>query len=444
MPNTSKQLPLDLVLLFILTGIYLIESQPAGIYASTIISWLMWLGGIVAYGIAALWFQRHSGTAYVKFSHYIKLIVVVFLITSLIGVNIFSQIYLRQKTEPHLFVHDNPIQIELAVKNLVAGLNPYAVSYENTPLADWGRLTTLTGELIPNPALQHVIALPFHLVFSVPFYLVSTNLMGWYDQRVVYTLLFILTLILLYRLPRKLPDKLLALIVFAFNPLTVHDFVLGVNDIFVYFWILLAIWLLSRAQIKWSAIAVGLAVASKHFAWFLVPFWLLYIWLKNDELKTSNRLPELAKAVVTLLITVTLIVGPFIIWDPRAFFEDIYQYPAGTLPTSYPMSGFGFARLVIGSGAVASALDYFPFWKVQLAVGLPLLILLGWLQSKRNSVSTMMINYALLLVVLLFFSRFLHSNYLGFISMILITAYALSGDGQTIGSNSRKHETIVK
>ena len=102
-----------------------------------------------------------------------------------------SWMMIRQATNPWQHIIDGGLQTEEAIKYLLQGKNPYTEDYIGTPLVNWFHPIEGVEE---NPALYHNVYLPFSFLFSVPFYLVVKNVTGWYDQRLVYLLLFICTL----------------------------------------------------------------------------------------------------------------------------------------------------------------------------------------------------------------------------------------------------------
>ena len=118
-------------------------------------------------------------------------------------------ISLRHATGPAAYTHDGGvIQTEETIKYILAGKNPYVEDYRDTPMAEWG--------LDYRTALDHYPYLPWTFLFSTPFYLVSRTLLGWYDQRFVYLLLFIIMLALVPRLARGPTDKLALVMILGY------------------------------------------------------------------------------------------------------------------------------------------------------------------------------------------------------------------------------------
>ncbi len=314
-------------------------------------------------------------------------------------------IYLRQVSAPHLFVHDGVIQTEEAVKFLLAGKNPYAENYLDTPLAMW---TFTEGNLTENPALYHSAYLPFLFLFSMPFYLLFQATVGWFDERVIYLTLFLAAVFLVRRLARTPGRQRALMLAISLNPLFVPFLIEGRNDVFVLFWLGLSLVSLHADRPYGSAIYFALACASKQTAWFLAPFYFLYS-------SRAHSFSKLARQFFLCAAVFIAIVLPFVLWDPNAFIDDLFRYTAGTTAHSYPIKSIGFGGLALALGWIPNNAAYFPFDLLQLAFGLPTFVLLLLYQRARNSASRMWIAYAAMTVVIAFFSRVFNDNHLGYV-----------------------------
>jgi len=348
---------------------------------------------------------------------------------------------LRHENLPHSYSHDGGVlQTEAAIDFFLSGRNPYVEDYRSTPMADWGLPEFRT-------ALDHYPYLPWTFVFSAPVKLASDALLGWYDQRFVYLLIFVAALILATRLtPASRPRGRLALLMLlGLNPLMGLDLIFGQNDLFVWAWIVLALALLSRALVPansqsavrrssfiihhssfWLAsLAFGLACASKPTAWFLAPFFALL--LARDQIGSWRDIP---RAIPTMLrrgwpalAAFLLLVGPYLAWNANALIDDVWRWAAGSSETHYQIWGWGASNFVLAFGGLASRFDPWPFWILEVAVALPLLIWLGWRQARHNTIAAACWHYALLLFGFLYASRFLNENYLGYILAFLALGY---------------------
>lgn len=315
-------------------------------------------------------------------------------------------IALRLESEPHRYVHDHPLQMEAAVSFLLQGENPYAVSYRGTVMEPWSDV---------NPALEHVIALPFTIVKSVPLYLLWQGLFGWYDERISHLVLLWLGIGALFLLFRRHDAKLAAISLFVFNPLFAQFFTEGRSDVVFLSLLLAALAALRSGRPQAALLLLALSATSKHMAWFMVPFFLTYLFATGYF--KQNTLRKLAPSA---LLTCAIVL-PFALWNWPAFFDDIYRFPAGTLPTSFPINGYGLSKALFDMGIVASLHGPFPSGPLQLLL-LPLLAVLMADLKRRPSMGRMVLYYGAFLWPFLFLSRFLHDNYLG----VIITIFGLA------------------
>lgn len=371
------------------------------------------------------------------------------LIYAIIVVLVFGKtallIGLRHITGPGAYTHDGGvIQTEAAIQYFLAGKNPYVEDYLETPMAEWG--------IEFRTALDHYPYLPWTFVFSMPFYSLAQALIGWFDQRFVYLLLFGLTLVLAQALAGSRQEKLLAVMLMGLNPILASDVIFGQNDSFVLFWVVLGLWLLfwGRASgrelrgARLGSLAFGLACAAKSTAWFLAPFWLLYLLRRewgDRLLPQPRRWPELAgrlwQRAWPLLAAMILVVGPWFVWSPQAMLDDVWRWSAGTAEQAYQIRGWGFSNFVLAWQWAPSRLAYWPFWVGELLVALPLLLFLLWRQQRHNTPGSMLYGYVLLLFAFFYTSRFLNENYLGYLAAFLVLALVTPDEAEVPGKSQK-------
>jgi len=384
---------------------------------------------LVYLGVDAL--GGHLGPAVLQ---RVKLTLAGAIILVLVGGQTGLYIGLRHISGPAAYTHDGGvIQTEVTIQYLLAGVNPYAADYVNTPMAAWGTEY--------RTALYHYPYLPWTFLFSAPFYLLSNLAWGWFDQRFVYLLLFAATLYMAVKLAGSPGQQLATLLVLGLNPILASDVIFGQNDSFVLFWIVLGVLLLRWAERRrpgagWPAfapamIAFGLACASKPTAWFLMPFVALYL-VRRDAAGLPSRRGWVAAAGGWLrrswpwLATFVLVVGPWFAWDPAALADDVWRWSAGTSATPYQIRGWGLSNFVLAWGLVADRLAYWPFWIVEVLLGGPLLAALLWQQWRANQLSRALYGYVVLLFGFFYVSRFLNENYLGYLLSLIALAAGLS------------------
>jgi hypothetical protein len=384
--------------------------------------------GFLLYLLADL-ARRRLGEAW---TYRLKLGIVFFIIAVTVISSTLKLVALRREIGPASYCHDGGvIQTEEVIKVFLAGENPYIENYIDTPLAEWG--------IDFHSAVYHYPYLPWTYVFSAPFFLLSQAILGWFDQRLVYLLLFVLTLAMSTRLAAAYSAKLMLVMALGLNPIMANDVIFGQNDSFVLFWIVLMLWLLPRSNEgrsqSWrylaSSLAAGLACASKPTAWFIMPFYLVHLldirrsgWRLSIDSRWAIRLLPLAGALATLIV-------PYLIWDAPAMIDDVWKWSSGTSDAPYQIRGWGAANWVLALGLVESRLSYFPFWIMQALTCLPLSIGLLWRQaglktSQIQGLANVVWNGALLFMVYAFFSRFLNENYVGFVAALFAIG-ALAG-----------------
>ena len=349
-------------------------------------------------------------------------------------------ILLRAQSGPASYTHDGGvIQTEATIEFLLAGKNPYVEDYTNTPMAEWGFSEFRT-------ALYHYPYLPWTFLFSAPFYLIGQAL-GHYDQRWLYLALMAIALALAPRLATDRRAKFAIVAALALNPVMNLDLIFGQNDAFVFCWMLFSLvawhtWRLRQHENQqagergagWlliSTLCYGLACASKPTAWFFAPFYALL--LIADLTSGALTWRTLSKSIGTLLMRgwpalaiFLLLVGPYVLWNPAAFYDDVWRWSNGQGETGYQIWGWGASNFVLALGWVSGRFEQWPFLIFEAILALPLLLWFLWRQWRSNTLSMACWHYAIFLFAFFYGSRFLNENYLGFILAFLVVG-VLSG-----------------
>ncbi len=332
----------------------------------------------------------------------------------------------RHTTFPYLYIHDGAIQTEEAIKFLLAGKNPYAESYAATPMGQWPFHEPGVSR---NPALDHLPYLPFTFLSAIPLYLAAQATLGWYDQRLVYLLMFVVMLPMLLQLGRTPCAKLAAVMFVALNPLFVPFFIEGRNDIVVLFWLIGAMLLLQQGRITWAGIFIACAAASKQTAWFILPFFVLYV-LNPATRKNWYELVPRARTLLPAILLFALVIVPFLVWDASALLDATLILPSGNSAAGsiYPIRSLGLGGLALGLGWIKQSIDPFPFSWLQIIFGGLGLIFLLYAQWRNNTGTQVIMNFALLLSIYLFFARSFVDNYLGFLLTWLVLPTFFNND----------------
>jgi uncharacterized membrane protein len=243
-----------------------------------------------------------------------------------------------------------------------------------------------------------------------------------YDQRIVYLLVYVTLLLILPHLVKSATIALSLVAAVGLNPLFTKATILGMNDVVPLLGLLLTILALTRSRFLLAAFFLGLACVMKQYAWFFVPFFLLFIW---QQTPIDHRRRQVALSIGVIGGLFLLLIGPFFLWDPRAFYTDTFAFPAGRAEFLYPIRGFTIGRILMGIGAIPNFVAPFPFGILQLIVGLPLLLVLLRYQSKHG-LPVVPVAAAVFILVVGFLSRFFHENYVGVAITLLVIGILLS------------------
>jgi hypothetical protein len=333
-----------------------------------------------------------------------------------------AAIVLRATGKPYTFVHDGVLMIEDAARKLLQGQNPYVADYLDTSLFYW--------PMINNPALYHLTYFPLPFLVTVPFVGAFDRAGLFWDERFLYLPAFLATIAVL---PALVPDRpgatamrlsLVALV--GLNPLLFPFVVEGKNDIVVLCFVFIGLALLHRERWTLGTLAVAIAAASKLHAVVLLPFVAVYVLRRTGVSSRGEALRTLVRHgwPSALLLAVTF--GPFLVNDLRAFYDDVVLYNAGGAAWSYPISGMGFAAFLRTLGIIEYSQQDFPFWILQATAAVPLGAIALHALWRRPLLHTLVTGYAVTLLAFLFFARYFHGNYLGFITAVATPALFLA------------------
>lgn len=344
----------------------------------------------------------------------IKIALIFLILLISVGKSTVGAIRMRHLHPNSYPVHDNPIQIEQAARYLYQGKNPYSETYKGIGMEkSWPQ----------NPAVYHVITMPFYLIFSAVVLYPINFLTNYFDERLVHWLVFLPALFLLFKLFKKQKKEhiLLFIIVFFFNPFFVHFLISGRNDVFIYSLLIFCFYALFKNKYFLSSFFFGLAFVSKQSSWLLAPFFFYYFYLKSDNKYFLGKIKEVIKKTWIFFAIISLFIIPFLIWDTKGFMNGVYYFPAGNLKTSFPIMGYGFSS-ILREARILKDSAYFPFQILQMIFGLPVLILCLRYMKKHVDLYTFINAYTIFLFIFWFFSRFFLDNYIGFLIMLFLTA----------------------
>lgn len=338
--------------------------------------------------------------------------------------------------------HDGGVlQTELAMTALMEGRNPYRVDYGETVMARAADSQAERWRGIGyerNPALGHIPYLPAMFLLPIPVRAASEALFDWYDQRLFYLLAALVLVLVSGRLVGGGRPRRIVWLLVGVSPFLLPFLRIGRNDVVLLALLALMALALKRGRTVWAAGLLGLACASKQFAWFVVPFFLIWLW--RDE-RVDGR--SAGRALTALVAVGGLVCLPFLLWGPEAFLEDVLFFNLGLTADAYPLrpDSSGVAAIALGLGWATGLRDGFPLWAFQLLVTLPLAALGAVGVWRKPSAARVFLASALALWAALFCSAFFALNYWSHPAFMVLAA-ALLGLGEVGMSRSAPRPVV--
>lgn len=429
--DLQRHIPLDVIVLLVLVPAH---TQLDGV------DFILGLA-LAIYIALALWqpvtdladLPEHLGRA--RFSFLIRLALIYLMIVAACIVPAATRIVQRAATPvdnngfspAYGRMHDGALQMESALAFLTDGRNPYVERYDDTPIRFFG----FQGiELEENPYFEYFPYLPGMMLASVPAYSLFDLIGLPYDQRLIYLAAYILVVLLLPLLVKAPSLKLLLTAAVGLNPLLVGPTVLGMNEALVVLALVLCALFWLRRRILLSVLFLALAVVFKQSAWFVLPFYimLLVAGVAGRDPDPRRTIRRLLPSAALFAIVCGLLILPIALWNLPAFWNDVFAYPSGNAAINYPIRGYTVGNLLVGAGLIESALDPFPFWILQLLIGVPALLLLLQYQRQRNNIGMALFCSAFFMFVLGFVSRYFQDNYLGFVTVFMTLGLVLNAE----------------
>ena len=272
--------------------------------------------------------------------------------------------------------NDGDILVQQAGENLLAGKNPYAhaniieglITYhgaydrvtplrvgrfkDDFPYPSLDRIKALIDEAIKNPAHP-----PKELISEVSYPAGSFLLpapflaMGIKDIRIIYAILAAAGLgYAVWATPRRRRWVFLGGVLIS---LEFWNSIAAGDTSVTCFPLLLVAWLTLRKHNRVSALFMGLAVATKQTAWFLLPFYLILLYRSDDR----RRIPAMLGVIVGVFVACNL---PFIIADPSLWLKSVLS------PMSDPMFPLGVGLINLVTSGIVNIQSSLPFTVLEL------------------------------------------------------------------------------
>ncbi len=362
---------------------------------------------LIACGVLPLAYAMRDHISRAAFTSRQRAIHVASIIAVFVIVPTLASIVLRETGKPYTYIHDGALMIEWAARKLLLGQNPYVADYLDTPLYYW--------PMVNNPALYHLTYFPLLFLVTTPFVWLFDKVGLFWDQRYLYLPAYVATLAVVPLLARRVDNRLALVALVGLNPQLFPFVVEGRNDFFVLLFLFAGITLLQREHRTLGPLAIAVGAAAKLHAVLIMPF--IAVWLLATRRPRTVR--EAWDALwrplwpATLFLAVTFL--PFLLNDFAALYDDVIRYNAGGAAWTYPISGMGFSALLLALGVIEFRQADFPFAAIEIAVATPIALWWMWKLWRTPTLATLLTGYALTLLAFLFFGRYFHGNYLGYI-----------------------------
>jgi hypothetical protein len=321
----------------------------------------------------------------------------------------------RWRTGIPLAVHDGMFQTEIVSGRLLQGHDPYGTDFTLTELVRWFYYTP-DGAAIAH----HYIYYPAVVLVSLPVYLIERAAGLIPDLRPLMLAVAAAAAWLIFKLPFSWRARYLLAVILFLNPF--FGWLEGRNDILWLTPILIAVVFLSDGRWPAASWSLGVGAALKLFAFPFALFMAAAIWYRWRRGAISGRAAgfSLAGLIAPLVVTA----APFVLWDAAAFWRDTVGWLFDN-PPGFPIYGFGLGQALLLTHVVPSSQAAFPFGLVQLALGVPILIL-GWLRLSREPTPANILGpAATLLAVMVLCGRFTNANYLAGLVFLMALSIAV-------------------
>lgn len=338
-------------------------------------------------------------------SRFIFLLIIVCVIHGFI----LSQKIIERRTQGSSYwIHDGVLQTELAVDALAEGKNPYAISYKSVFV---GKGYYPEGK--ETPVVNHYDYSPVMFYATFPFAYSTEHLFNFVDMRFTLVIFLLASAICASFIVK---EKILFLIIYLFNPLFLPLMYFGANDSILLFFVVAALVSLINKKYTASTVSLALACGTKIIVLPIVPLYFVYLFL----FRKKEMSMKLSRQFIYFLVTSLLIYLPFVIWDFGSLFDDLIAYVFLGGSQNHPVVGyFGLQQLLLAGGLISDS-STFPFYVLLVPVVAVFLIISYKIFRQSLNLGTFCVLYVLFSLILLFFSKVLQTNYLAFLSQVLI------------------------
>jgi len=311
------------------------------------------------------------------------------------------QLGLRESTEPWFFTNDSTYQIEQSGELVLDGENPYGHDYRESGLERFYTRDGSVSERVRERevALRHFAYFP-GAPLSAAAWRVLPEPFDDYRLLVMLCTLAALAAALAFRAPLGWRLAVGALLVC--NPVAVRSAWFGQNDPTSLVLLVLAFALVTRTRFGWAAASLAGAVLLKQFALVALPFIAL---MAAQSGASRDQLKRAGLVFAGVLLVAAL---PFLIADPKAFYDDTVKYGAGT----YRIVGYGLSAILVRLGIIDDRDGSYPFALIVLLTWVPLTVWLLYTQRRSRELWVGAAAFAISILWLMFIGRTFNNYYL--------------------------------
>jgi hypothetical protein len=328
------------------------------------------------------------------------------------------------------WAHDGGVIVTgQAVEELLAGHNPYTVSYA-------GELRTgslvVDGLLTDNPIGDHYPYSPATFLLQLPFMAPVLALGFSPDARWLYLLVYVALGVGLGRWSlRERGDLLVPLFLLA-NPLVLPFLWQGETDVLLLAGLIGLALALARDRPVAGALALGLALSTKLL---LAPFALVFlVWLVAGVRRGRLRRSGAVRAAAALALPSVVTMTPFLLWHPGAMIQDVLLFHAGLAPPRYPILGAGFPALLFDVDVVHNRWAAAPVWSTLLPTVAALAAAGVWVWRRTTAVDLLGAGAAASLAAVYFSRAFTMTYWWLPVAMLVLATVASPGSPRSDGA----------
>ena len=307
---------------------------------------------------------------------------------------------------PRYSIHDGAIITEESYRAIFEKKNPYSISFE-----DLYRQQDNYHQKVEHGEVNRNNYSPMAFLINFPIFGMTGYFFNFIDMRVtavigLFVAAFLATLVI--------KEKILFLILFLFNPVFAKSVYFGANDVFILFFLILCIVFLNFKKIIFATFALALGVCTKLLFLPFVPLYFLYLsafGISKNSLKNNF--------LIFFIISLSIYL-PFFLMNPKDFLDDmfVYNFFGGSL--GRPIAGFVGIPQFLNKFGIVAANSSFPYFILLIPLSLIFLYLSANLLKRRPSPQLLVLLYAFFFILVFSFSRIVQSDYLSYLSQVLL------------------------